>query len=319
MTTLITGAGLIGASFARLALTRGERLVFVDPEPRRDYLRFMLGSDDFELERHDVRDLPALLAIARRHAFDTVVHTAGLIGARVQHSLSSAFDINLGGTRNVAELVRLCGVRRLVHISTYGVYDRRLPAPAAIDEDFPRGGARGYGVYKGAQELVLQAYAGAFGFELAMLRPANVFGVGHFWSGSSGGRKLQNLALAGIDRGVARFEVSDVVDSEYIYSPDVGRAVDLAATVNLKGLQTFNIGAGEVTPFADLTAAAVSAFPGVVVDYPEPKTTGARVAPLNIARAAEGLGWAPQFTLAAAFADYAATLARARRDLPGFS
>jgi len=103
------------------------------------------------------------------------VHTAGLIGNRVQQSLAAAFDINLGGTRNVAEAVRLSGVRRLVHISTFGVYDRRREVNAPVTEDFPRGGARGYGNYKGAKELILEAYAAAFGFELIMLRPANVF------------------------------------------------------------------------------------------------------------------------------------------------
>ena len=118
-----------------------------------------------------------------------MVHTAGLIGNRVQQSLNAAYDINLGGTRNVAEAARLSGVRRLVHISTFGVYDRRREANAPITEDFPRGGARGYGNYKGAKELILEAYAAAFGFELIMLRPANVFGLGHFWSGRAAARR----------------------------------------------------------------------------------------------------------------------------------
>jgi len=34
MTTLITGAGLIGTAFAAHALARGEAIVFLDPEPR---------------------------------------------------------------------------------------------------------------------------------------------------------------------------------------------------------------------------------------------------------------------------------------------
>ena len=34
MSTLITGVGLVGTSFAQAALERGERLVFFDPEPR---------------------------------------------------------------------------------------------------------------------------------------------------------------------------------------------------------------------------------------------------------------------------------------------
>ncbi len=44
MTTLVTGAGLIGASFAAEAFKRGERVVFLDPEPREDFLRAKLGG-----------------------------------------------------------------------------------------------------------------------------------------------------------------------------------------------------------------------------------------------------------------------------------
>ena len=151
--------------------------MFVDPEPRADFLRLKLGERGYTLVRKDVRDLPALIETIQRHGIETVVHTAGLIGGRVQQSLSLAFDINLGGTRNVAEAVRLCGVRRLVHISTFGVYDRRREANGPVTEDFPRGGERGYGNYKVAKEMILEAYANAHRFELIMLRPANVFGA----------------------------------------------------------------------------------------------------------------------------------------------
>ena len=200
MTTLVTGAGLIGTAFAQNALARGEAVIFLDPEPRADFLRLKLGDKGYTLARRDVRDLPALIETIKAGKVDTVVHTAGLIGPRVQQALGLAFDINLGGTRNVAEAVRLCGVRRLVHISTFGVYDRRRPGSAPVTEDFPRGQGRGYGNYKAAKELILEAYAGVYGFELIMLRPANVFGLGHFWSGSSGGMKMQALVEAEIGR-----------------------------------------------------------------------------------------------------------------------
>jgi len=221
MTTLVTGAGLIGTAFAQNALARGEQVVFVDPEPRADFLRLKLGEKGYSAVRKDVRDLPGLLETIKAHGATTVVHTAGLIGNRVQQSLNAAFDINLGGTRNIAEAVRLSGVRRLVHISTFGVYDRRREANAPITEDFPRGGARGYGNYKGAKELILEAYAAAFGFELIMLRPANVFGLGHFWSGSSGGQKMHNLIVAGLDGTRARIPASETMANEYIYAKDV--------------------------------------------------------------------------------------------------
>jgi UDP-glucose 4-epimerase len=316
LTTLVTGAGLIGTEFARHALARGEAVVFVDPEPRADFLRMKLGSGNYQLAPHDVRDLPALLETAKAHRVDTLVHTAGLIGPRVQQSLSLAFEINLGGTRNVAETMRLSGIRRLVHISTLAVYDRRRETPAdagrGIGEDFPRGGARGYGNLKGAKELILEAYAAAHGFELIMLRPANVFGLGHYWSGSSGGQKMHNLIEAAFEGREARIPLAETLAHEYVYGRDVGRAVDLAATIALPTETIFNIGNGYVSTFEEVLAAVRALFPALRYEIEAGTTPSAKPAPLDISRAKQHLGWEPRFSLASAFADYRAELAGAR-------
>ena len=46
MTTLVTGAGLIGTAFAIEAAKRGEKVIFLDPLPRGDYLTARLGDID---------------------------------------------------------------------------------------------------------------------------------------------------------------------------------------------------------------------------------------------------------------------------------
>ena len=61
MTTLVTGIGLVGTSFAQMALQRGERLVFFDFQPRREFLRKKLGEADVVVVQKDIRDLPALI------------------------------------------------------------------------------------------------------------------------------------------------------------------------------------------------------------------------------------------------------------------
>jgi UDP-glucose 4-epimerase len=312
MATLVTGAGLIGTAFAQNAIARGEAVVFLDPEPRADFLRLKLGDKGYTLARKDVRDLPSLIEAIKAHKVDTVVHTAGLIGGRVQQSLSQAFDINLGGTRNVAEAVRLTGVRRLVHISTFGVYDRRRETNAPVTEDFPRGGARGYGNYKGAKELILEAYAAAHGFELIMLRPANVFGLGHFWSGSSGGQKMHNLLVAGLDGTTAKISAAETMANEYIYAKDVGRAVDLAATAPKPPQIAFNIGNGTVTSFEEVLAAVRALCPGLTYDVEAGEPPHSKQAPLDISAAKRHLGWEPRFTVASAYEDYLKELKAAR-------
>src|SRR5262245_49358137 len=56
MTTVVTGAGLIGTAFAQNAIARDEKVVFVDPEPRADFLKLKLGDKGYTLARYDVRD-----------------------------------------------------------------------------------------------------------------------------------------------------------------------------------------------------------------------------------------------------------------------
>ena len=43
-TTLITGLGLVGTSYAQNALKRGENVVFYDFAPRKDFLAHKLGG-----------------------------------------------------------------------------------------------------------------------------------------------------------------------------------------------------------------------------------------------------------------------------------
>jgi UDP-glucose 4-epimerase len=313
MTTVVTGAGLIGTAFAQNAIARGEKVVFVDPEPRADFLKLKLGDKGYTLARYDVRDLPNLIATIKEHSADTVVHTAGLIGNRVQQSLSNGFDINLGGTRNVAEAVRLTGVRRLVHISTFGVYDRRREeGNAPVAEDFVRGGSRAYGAFKAAKELILEAYAAAYKFEVVMLRPANVFGLGHFAAGSSGGMKMQRLIEAGLDGGTARIPSSETMANEYIYAKDVGRAVDAAATAKRPPQIHFNIGNGYVTPFDDLLATLRKLCPNLRYEVEAGDPPHGKIAPLDISAAKQHLGWEPRFTIQSAFEDYLEDLKAAR-------
>ena len=203
-TTLITGLGLVGTSYAQHAVKRGESVVFYDVAPRKDFLAHKLGSANVTVVQRDVRDLPSLIETIQKYKCDTVIHTAGLIGGKVANPIYSGMQINVMGTINVAEAVRLTGVKRLVQISTFGIYDRRQGEPNPIDENFRRGPGEAYGNSKVAKELMVEAYQRMFGFELIVLRLANVYGVGHFAGGSGGGEMVQNMLQTGIKGGVVK-------------------------------------------------------------------------------------------------------------------
>jgi nucleoside-diphosphate-sugar epimerase len=308
---MVTGIGLVGTAFAQTALQRGERLIFFDFQPRGEFLRRKLGDARVDVVQKDIRDLPALVQAIKDYNVDTVIHTAGLIGGRVAESLYTGLQINVMGTINVCEAVRLTGVKRLVHISTLSVYNRRLEGSTPISENFPRGDGFAYGNSKVAKELMLEAYQRLYGFELIVLRLANVYGLGHFWGGSAGGGKIQTLLEKGIRGETARIPQEQTMSFEYIYFKDVGRAIDLAATVPLPAKTVFNIGTGQVLTFDELTKAARRALPNLKIEIIPGKPPRLSVSqPMDCSRAKEFLSWEPQFTMDQAFEDYTQELKR---------
>jgi nucleoside-diphosphate-sugar epimerase len=304
MTTLITGLGLVGTSYAQHALKRGERIIFYDIAPRKDFLAHKLGSADVLVVQRDVRDLPSLLETIQQHKVDKVIHTAGLIGNKVAQPIYSGMQINVVGTINVAEAVRLTGVKRLVQISTMGVYDRRLEGDTPLAESFHRGPGEAYGNSKVAKELMVEAYQRLFGFELMVVRLANVYGIGHFAGGSGGGEMIQNLLQTGIKGGIVKINQETGRDFEYIYYKDLGRALDKAATVSLSGPTVLNIGTGVVVKFDELVATAEKLLPKLQVEIIPGKPPRSSKQPMDVTRAKKLLDWQAEYDLAAGFSDY---------------
>ena len=307
MTTLVTGIGLVGTAFARCALQRGERVVFFDRRARPEYLHERLGPAAASIATvlGDIRDQQALLAAMKDHNADTVVHTAGLIGNSVSRQLYVGLQVNVMGTINVLEALRLTRVRRLVLISSFAVYDRRRARGAPITEDAPRGPGRAYGNSKVVKELVAESYQREFGFELAILRPANAYGYGHF-EGGSFGSKIQKLLEGGLKGQTAFVNSEHTMDFEYVYDLDVGRAVDLAATADLPERGVFNIGTGTITTFDELVAAArrvCGDFKVEIIPGSPPAVSAGD--PLDLSHTEAALGWKPTFDIEAGLSHYA--------------
>ena len=307
MTTLITGAGLVGTAYAKEAAKRGEKVVFVDPIPRDDYLSMRLADAEYEQVLDDVRSLPALIDAINTHQPETFLHTAGLIGKRVGDPIHFGYDLNIGGMMSVVEAVRLTGIKRVVHLSTFGVYDwRRTDEVEKMDEGFARGSGAAYSNSKAAQEMILEAYRIQCGFEAVVLRPGNVFGMGHFWGGSGGGEKVHSLIEAGVRGTKAVIPEEQTMAFEYVYSDDMGRALDLAATKgDLPDGAAYNISWGRAIMFDELVDAIKTSLPDLDIEIQPGTPPTNRLTPLDISRAQEELGWEPAFTLEEALAAYA--------------
>ncbi|HZU06212.1 MAG TPA: NAD(P)-dependent oxidoreductase [Chloroflexota bacterium] len=317
MAILITGAGLIGAHTAQRLLERGVQPVLYDVAPVRPYLQAVLDVARVPLVRGDIRDLPQLMQVVREYQPDVIVHTAGLIGNRVEEAPYTGLQINIQGTINVLEAARVLGVRRVIFASTEGVYDRSQAMDPAkrLPETAPYGYNPLYGATKAANELLGHAYADRFQVDFIALRFSAVFGPGTFAGGSVAGEFIHDLLTAAIDRRPVQVRPWPA-RREYTYVKDIACGVELACFAEGLRHRIFNLGVGRTYTLEEIVEAVRRVEPGAQITIAGPPNEALaralRNSPFDISRAREELGWEPQYDLESALRDYAAVLRRSR-------
>ena len=307
---LITGAGMVGCHAARLLADHGHHVTLLDVAPREDYVRAVAGGD-VHLMRGDIAELPPVIeAVGSAHA-EVVVHTAALIGNAAQVDPYRGFRVNVAGSVNVAEAVRLLGVRRLVHASTLGTNDLSRPQTGPLTEDFPLGsGGRVYGASKVAAEQLLRAWSRAHRFELVMLRFAGVYGFGHFAGGSGVGREIDAWLRAALAGRPGRLTGGLPDPFEIVHATDVARAIVLAVEIDRAAHDTYNIGTGSLVRPADVVAAIARLVPGfALADAGSPRDDPfPRRFPFDLSRSRAELGYEPSLGLDEGLADVLASV-----------
>jgi nucleoside-diphosphate-sugar epimerase len=305
MNVLITGAGLIGAHLARRIVDGGDKAVLFDLTPNREYIAKVVGANTSNVVGADVRDLPALLQAVKTFEVDTIVHTAGLIGKRVAENTYTGSTNNIMGTINILEAARLVGLRRVIYVSTFGVYDRSKIKDTAIREDAPTGGHNLYTVTKLCSEHLVHAYAMQHNLDAVIVRPGGVFGRGHYVGGSTVGLVMRDLALSVIRGGPINIDASVYAPNEYVYAKDVALAIHLACKAQALQQRTYNAGTGVVTGPKQLAEIAQEVAPQAEVKVigPSGEAEG-KEAPLDLSASQRELGYTPKFPLKEALRDY---------------
>jgi UDP-glucose 4-epimerase len=307
MKVLITGAGLIGCHLARRLVDAGDQAVLFDLAPNREYIGKIVGPDRAEILAADMRDLPALIDALKRYDVDTIVHTAGLIGKRVAENTYTGSTNNILGTIHVLEAARLLELKRVVYVSTFGVYDRPRISDPVIRETAATGGHNLYTVTKLCSEHLVEAYAFHHNLDTVMIRPAGIFGRGHYVGGSTVGMIMRDLAL-NILRGAAfKIDRGAYFANEYVYAKDVAQALELAcrATNDKLKQKVYNAGTGVVTTADDFAAFAREISPNIEVQVTGQESGGhGRSLPMDLSRSQSELGYVPKYPMKEAMKDY---------------
>jgi predicted dehydrogenase/nucleoside-diphosphate-sugar epimerase len=168
---LITGAtGFIGARIAEILHLRDGwqvRALVHNPGNASRLARLPIEMVQGELDREE--ELHRLV-----EGCDAIVHCA--VG-KVWGDRRRNFEINVGGTKRLAEAALAAGIRRFIHFSTISVYGDDSGLTGTLDETLPPAPIKGndYGESKLASELAVLDVAKR-GLNAAILRPARVFG-----------------------------------------------------------------------------------------------------------------------------------------------
>src|SRR5437763_12092322 len=119
MTTMITGAGLVGSLAAARLLAQGEEHpILYDVAFSMNNLAERLPLDRVTLIRGDVNDLPDVVRAIQTHGVDRVIHTAGFLTWMVRERPYAGVLVDLLGLMSELEAARLTGIDRVVFCSS---------------------------------------------------------------------------------------------------------------------------------------------------------------------------------------------------------
>lgn len=265
---VIGGAGFIGshlvdqllaggAAHVRIYdnLTRGrmENIRSALQDPRCEY--FANGGDILHRDT-----LNAAMA-----GMDGAFHLAALWLLHCNEYPRSAFEVNVGGTMNVAEACIANGVRRLVYSSSASVYGDAVTEP--MEEGHPFNCKEFYGATKACGEFLLNALYRRSdclqkGLSYNALRYMNVYGVRQDGKGAYVG--VITRMIAALHRGEAPVVHGDGSQAyDFVDVRDCARANILAMEANA-GMRSYNVGTGVKTSIKELTEMLRVFFPNSV-------------------------------------------------------
>lgn len=298
---LVGGAGLIGSHTVDALLledvaeicvydnfTRGSRENLEQALRDRRVRIFEAGGD---VLHRDVLE-------AAMQGVDGVFHFAALWLLHCHDYPRSAFDVNIGGTFNVAEACLRTGVQRLVFSSSASVYGDAVEEP--MTEDHPYHSRTFYGATKIAGEQILRALYDRYGREKGSsyvgLRYMNVYGPRQDYRGAYVAVMMKMLDR--IDEGLPPAIYGDGSQAyDFVYVGDCARANVLAMKAEATDA-FYNVGTGVKTTIketAELVLELTGARTGIRYEPAGPTFVKNRVGSTN--KAAAELGFRAEMPL----------------------
>jgi UDP-glucuronate 4-epimerase len=307
MNILVTGAaGFIGSHVCEHFITSGINVIGLDnfdnfyPKKfKQSNLAGLLQNDNFRFYEADIRDNNALNEIFTSSKIDSVIHLAAKAGVRPSiNAVADYYDVNVNGTINLLELMRIHGINRMVFASSSSVYGNNSKVPFS-ESDFVDNPLSPYASTKKSGELLCHVYCHLHGMNISCLRFFTVFGP----------RQRPDLAIHKftrlIDEGKPIPFFGDGSSArDYTYVLDIINGIECAVN-NLDGYNVFNIGESRVTTLNELVQMLETALgKKAILNKLSPQPGDVKITYADISKARSIIGYNPTFDMTSGIAEF---------------
>ncbi len=275
------GAGFIGSRVVRKLREYGVSPRVFDLVPHPD--------PDVESYRGSIMDLDQIRSAMR--GVDAVMHLAAIADVGdVLKEPHYAEMVNVRGTINVLEAMRLSGIKRLVYGSTTWVYE--AAEPNIVDETTPLGNPTHiYTATKLAGEFYCRSYGSLYGLEPTVLRYGIPYGPGARPAGVIA--LFVRKALSGEPLTIAG---DGLQFRKFVYVDDLAEGNVLA--LNPKAThQTYNLDGARKISILELAETVQKIIGNVDIQFIPAREGDFDGKEVISMRAQEELGWSPDVTL----------------------
>ena len=174
---LVTGgAGFIGSRLCeKLAQLPNIYVVAVDDLSTGHPQKLPLSNPNIRFIKADVNNRNEIAEIMMSWKFDYVFHYAAVVGVKRTLNYPLLVFRDIDGIRNILELCKNTGVKRIFYSSSSEVYGEPVEFPQN-EETTPLNSRLPYAIVKNLGEVYIKAYHKEFGLEYTIFRFFNTYG-----------------------------------------------------------------------------------------------------------------------------------------------